>query len=287
MMVHVAEAGEARGRVVLRCGLSPAANDAALRVAIHLARAYRSELEGLFIEDREVFAFAGYPFAREVAQADGSLRPLDAGDLQRQYRALYEAESRHILAGAAAAGVVARMQSVRDDGMTALARCCAALGPWNVVVLAESGTGPAAGSIGHVLDAVQDATGVVAVPRKVRVPSGPVVVAAEDEDRLPVMLRTAERLASVTGSPIRLLLIASAQDELPWLEAQARLLVAGQKHCDIELYDTSRAPVSALPEHIRKQQGGFLITRHGGLVLPYDFYEPLPAILGFPVFSIR
>jgi len=287
MMVHVAEAGEARGRVVLRCGLSPAANDAALRVAIHLAKAYRSEIEGLFVEDRQVFAFAGYPFAREVAYADGALRPLNAGDLQRQYRALYEAESRHILISAAAAGVLARVQSVRDDEMTALVHCCAASGPWNVVVLPGTGTSSAAGSIGHVLDAVQDATGVVAVPRKFGVPSGPVVVAAEDEDRLPVMLRTAERLASVTGSPIRLLLIASAQDELPWLEAQARLLVAGQKHCEIELYDTSRAPVSALPEHIRKQRGSFLITRYGGFALPYDVREPVAGMLGIPVFSIR
>lgn len=287
MMVHVAEAGEARGRVVLRCGLSPAANDAALRVAIRLAQAYRSELEGLFVEDRQVFALAKYPFAREIVCADGALRPLDPEDLQRQYQALYEAESRHILAGAAAAGVVARTQNVRDDEMTALVRCCAALGPWNVVVLAETGISSAASAIGHVLEAVQDATGVVAVPRKVRVPSGPIVVAAEDEDRLPVMLRTAERLASVSGSPIRLLLVASAHDELPWLEAQARLLVAEQKNCHIELYDTSRVSVSALPEHIRKQQGAFLITRHGGLVLPHDFDEPLTAVLGCPVFSIR
>lgn len=287
MMVHVAEAGEARGRVVLRCGSSPAANDSALRVAVHIAKAYRSELEGLFVEDRQVFAFANYSFAREVAQADGALSELDAADLQRQYRAIYEAESRHILTVAAAAGVEARVQTVRDDEMTALVRCCAASGPWNVVVLAESNTSSGASSIGRALDAVQDATGVVAVPRKVRASSGPLVVAAEDEDRLPVMLRTAERLAAVTGSPIRLLLVASAQDELPWLEAQARLLVAGHKHCEIELYDTSRASVSALPEHIRRLRATFLITRDGGLVLPYDLSQPLAAVLSCPVFSIR
>lgn len=287
MMVHVAEAGEARGRVVLRCGPSPAANDAALRVAVRIARAYRSELEGLFVEDRQVFAFANYSFAREVAHADGSVRALDAGELHRQYRAICEAETRHILTVAAAAGVEARVQSVRDDEMRALVRCCAASGPWNVVVLAASDTSSGTGSVGNVLDAVHDATGVVAVPRKVRASSGPVVIAAEDEDRLPVMVRTAERLAAVTGSPIKLLLVASAQDELPWLEAQARLLVPDQKHCEIELYDTSRASVSALPERIRKLGACFLITREGGVVLPYDLSQPLTALLSCPVFSIR
>lgn len=286
MIVHVAEAGESRGRVVLRCGFGPAANNAALKAAIHIAKAYHSEIEALFVEDRHVFALADYGFASEITGAGGTGRTLDADELQAQYRALHRVESRHVMATAVAAGIEARVQTVRDDEISALVRCCAASGPWNVVVLAEAFESAGSGAIGRVLDAVQDATGVVVAPRKSRLAPGPIVVAAEDEDRLSVMLRTAERLSAVHDSEIRLLLIADSEDELHWLEAQARLLVAGNKRCVIELNDPSRAPAAALADRIQALRATFLIAKHGGRVLPQDAYTPL-ATLRCPVFCIR
>lgn len=287
MIVHVAEAGEARGRVVLRCGFGPAANDAALKAAIHVAKAYHSEIEALFVENRHVFALADHAFASEVALSGGAFSALGAVDLQAEYRSLHGAESRHVMAAAAAAGIEARLQTARDDEISALNRCCAASGPWNVVVLAEAFDSPGAGAIGRVLDAVEDATGVVATTRRSQLMAGPVVAAVEDEDRLSVMLRTAERLAAVNDSEIRLLLIADSQDELHWLEAQARLLVAGSKRCAIELNDPSRATMAAIAERIHAMRATFLIARHGGLVLPQDGYNPLAAALRCPVFCIR
>lgn len=287
MIVHVAEAGESRGRVVLHCGYSPAANDAALKVALHIAKAYRSELEGLLVENQQIFALAGHEFAHEIALADGVVQALDTGDLQRQHRALFEAESRHIHKAAAVAGIEARVQTVHDDDITALVRCCAALGPWNVVVLAEPMDGAGGEMIGRVLTAVQDATGVVAVPRRGRLSNGPVVVTVEDEDRMSTMLRTAERLASVTGAEIRLLLTAGGEDELHWLEAQARLLVADNNRCSISLNDASRFPASAIADRVGTMQASFLIAKHGGLVLPYEDSRSLTSALRCPVFCIR
>lgn len=287
MIVHVAEAGESRGRVVLRCGFSPAANDAALKAAIHVAKAYHSEIEALFVEDRDVFALADHAFASEITLSGGALSTLDAAELEAQYRAVHAAETRHVMAAAAAAGIEARVQTARDEAISALIRCCAASGPWNVVVLAEAFDSACGGAIGRVLDAVEDATGVVATTRKSQLVAGSIVVAVEDEDRLSVMLRTAERLAAVNGCETRLLLIADNQDELHWLEAQARLLVAGNKRCVIELHDPLRATVAAVAERISGMRATFLIARHGGLVLPQNGYNPLAAALRCPVFCIR
>lgn len=287
MIVHVAEAGESRGRVVLHCGYSPAANDAALKVALHIAKAYRSELEGLLVENQQIFALAGHAFAHEIALADGAVQGLDAGELQHQHRALYEAESRHIYKAAATAGVEARVQTVHDDDIAALVRCCAALGPWNVVVLAEPTDGSGDEMIGRVLAAVQDATGVVAVPRRARLSEGPVFVAVEDEDRMSTMLRTAERLAVVTGAEIKLLLTAAGDEELHWLEAQARLLVADNNRCSIILNDTTRVPASSIAGRVGAMSASFLIAKHGGSVLPYEDSRSLTSALRCPVFCIR
>ncbi|CFX13085.1 conserved protein of unknown function [Candidatus Filomicrobium marinum] len=287
MIVHVAEAGEARGRVVLHCGYSPAANDAALKVALHIAKAYRSELEGLLVENRQILALAGHTFAHEIALADGAVHGLDAGDLQRQHRALYEAERRHITKAATVAGVEARVQTVRDDDIAALVRCCAALGPWNVVVLPEPMDGSGSEKIGRILDAVQDATGVVTVPRRARLSKGPIVVTVEDEDRMSTMLRTAERLAAITGAEIKLLLTTAGDDELHWLEAQARLLVADNKRCSIMLNDTTSAPASSIAGRVGAMSASFLIAKHGGSVLPYEDCRSLTSVLRCPVFCIR
>lgn len=286
MIVHVAAAGEARGRVVLLCGFSPAANDAALKAAIHVAKAYHSEIEAVFVEDRHVFALADYDFASEIEHAGGTVCSLDAARLQAEYRALHAAESRRVFAIAAAAGIEARVQRVRDDEISALVRCCAASGPWNVVVIAEASASADGGVIGRVLDSVQDATGVVAATRRSRLSHGPIVVAVEDEDRLPVMVRTAERLSAVQGSEIKLLIVAASEDEMHWLEAQARLLVAGNSRCAIELNEVSRRSAAAIAERIRALGAAFLITRHGGQLLPQDGYNPL-ATLRYPVFCIR
>jgi len=61
---------------------------AALRVSAELARALDAELVGLFVEDRDVVALAGLPFAREVAADSGEARPLEREALRRDLDAL-------------------------------------------------------------------------------------------------------------------------------------------------------------------------------------------------------
>ena len=66
MIAHVAQSGEDRGRVVIqfRSGQPSAV---AMQAAVHVARAFGSDLEGLFVEDTQLFDCAAYGFVREVS----------------------------------------------------------------------------------------------------------------------------------------------------------------------------------------------------------------------------
>ena len=61
MIAHVAAAGEGRGRVVLWLGSSARTSSSAIDAAIVLARAFQSEVESLFVEDRQLFDLADFP----------------------------------------------------------------------------------------------------------------------------------------------------------------------------------------------------------------------------------
>ena len=62
----------------------------AIAVATALARAYRRALHGLFIEDTDLLAVAGLPFAREIPRAGGEPRSLSNIALERQMARLAE-----------------------------------------------------------------------------------------------------------------------------------------------------------------------------------------------------
>ena len=121
---------------------------------------------------------------------------------------------RQLEALARQAEVPLRSRVVRDEPLRALSIACAETGPWNVVALAEPFTGGNGGLLKQLLVEVAGATGLVMVGPQARRVTGPAVIAVEDTDQLPAMLRAAERLAALDGAEIVLLLIAP-DDERP------------------------------------------------------------------------
>ena len=55
MIAHVAAAGEERGRVVVWLPTAGRASSPAIEAAMMLARAFGSEVESLFVEDKQLF----------------------------------------------------------------------------------------------------------------------------------------------------------------------------------------------------------------------------------------
>lgn len=287
MIAHVAEAAEARGRVVLQLRTANP-NAVAIEAALRVAQAFQSGIETLFVEDMQVFDLASFPFAREISLTGRRKRAISSSEIEQEFRLAFASLQRRIEAMAKAAEVPIRQRIVRDDPITALATTCAECGPWNVVALAEPFGTMSSESLRRLFDAVADATGLVLVGPKARRTTGPVIVAVEDVDRLPSMVRAGERLASVTGGHIVVLPVADDEERARWMEAQARLLLGERTDAQIIAAGSARGAAEVVAETLRRLNGGFVVSQFGGLVVPADRdLRALAAALECPLLLVR
>lgn len=287
MIAHVAEKGEARGRVVLQlCAGRPSA--IAIDAAVWVAQAFQSEIESLFVEDQQLIELASFPFAKEISFTGRSSRTISSGDIERDMRFAFADCQRRIEACARAKEVPVRQRVVRDEPVNALARACAETGPWNVIALGEPFTSPACPSLKRLFDSVAGHTGLVLVGPEARRMEGPIVLAAEDVERLPGMLRAADRLVAVKEAEIVVWLIAEAASELVEMEGQARLLLGERDDVRIGAVEIAHGAPIAAAEALRRLKAGFIIAQFGGLVVPQeDDLKPLAAALECPLLLVR
>lgn len=288
MIAHVAEAGEDRGRVVLRLGSSGRMSDIALEAAMRVAQAFQSEIESVFVEDRQLFDLARFPFAREVSLSGRRVRQLSQGEIEHDVQVQALALQRRVLEIANTFQVPARTRVVRDEPMRALAIACAENGPWNVVTLAEPFSERDGALLSDLFAAVAGTTGFVLAGPAARRTRGDVFVLVEDIDRVPPMLRAAERLAAATGGTARLLLLDDEPERLLWMEGQVRLAVGQRAAAGLELVDTSRRGIGAIAELLRRAGAGFVVARFGARFAggPSGIAR-LAALLEGPMFLVR
>lgn len=284
MITHVAAAGEGRGRVVLR--LSPLASPApvALDAAIRVAQAFGSEIESLYVEDRQLIDLAAFSFVRETTPSGGATRQLAREAMERDVRALGRSRQSEVAAAAELAGVGCRGRSVSDEPMRALAQACAESGPWNMVALAEPLVAGADSEIADIFASVGDMTGIVVVGAEARLGPGPVVVAVEETERLQPTLRAAARLAAVLGGDIRMLLVGIEPELVAWMEVEARQMLQGDP-VRIEAVQLASDGDSAR-RMLKASQASFVIAGFGGLVAPAD-HAPLTDGLECPLLLVR
>lgn len=287
MIAHVAEAAEARGRVVLQLRTANP-NAVAIEAALRVAQAFQSGIETLFVEDTQLFDLASFPFAREISLTGRRSRAISSSEIEQEFRLAFASLQRRIEALAKAAEVPIRQRVVRDDPVAALATTCAESGPWNVVALAEPFGAMSSESLRLLLEAVADATGLVLVGPKARRTTGPVIVAVEDIDRLPSMIRAAERIAAVTGSSIVIVPVDDDEERIRWKEAQARLLLKERLDAQVITAASARGAAEVVAETLRRLEGGFVISQFGGLVVPAEGgLRALAAALECPILVVR
>jgi hypothetical protein len=287
MIAHVAEAGEARGRVIIRA-TSGRASDIAMQAAVRVAQAWRSEIESLYIEDTELIALSRFSFVREISASGTVLPSSGPAAMIQQLRYQFAGLQRRLASLAAAGQVPIRERFVRDEPLRALAITCADCGPWNVVVLAEPFSATSAGDIAALLDNVEDATGLVVVgPRATRI-DGPVVMILEDIDAAVGMLGAGNRLVEGTDTPLVMAIVAADTETAGWIEAQARLLLGARTDVHLAHLVLRHAEPALAAEAIRRMQPGFVIARFGGLAVPAsDDLAPLAAALECPLLLSR
>lgn len=285
MIAHVAEAGEARGRVVLRLAVRRP-HPVAIEAAVRVAQAFNSEIESLFIEDEQLVALTRFPFVREIS-GGGRSRPLTLEAIERDFRALAEAVGRQIRALAKAAEIPVHSEIVRGEPVAALARACAVKGPWNVIALADPFAAADGPALHELLANVAGTTGMVVVGPKARRTKGPIVIALEAPDLLPSMLHAADRLAPVTGGEVLVVLLGEGEEHLAWMEGQARLVLGEREDVRIAVAELPRGASAAVAETLRRLRPGFVIAGTRGLVVPAGDLGPLAAALECPLFLVR
>ena len=277
LLIHVAAEAEDRGRVVL-AARSGAPHRIAISAAVAVAQAFDAWLECLIIEDPHVFALTEHGFAREVTHA-GRIMPLSL-TVHAENRTAETANARRVLQAATAGGSV-RVETtvVRQALLEALASACAARGPWNIIGLAEPVQAGDGRWLHHLLSNVSGATGVVLVGPRAASGGGPVTVVVEDVERLPQMLRAAQRLAERPdgngAGRIVLLLAGETAGQIRELEGHVRLVLPeagapGRASIEIAAAGIAHGTPSEAAEALRQSDSGLVIARNGGLVVPPD-----------------
>ncbi len=294
MIAHVAEAGEGRGRVLVQLGCSGELSSTAIAAAVHVARAFGSEIEVLFVEDRQLLDLASYGFMREISHSGRVQRALTASAMATELGHLATSLERQMRRVVEGAGIVFRSAVLSDEPVRATAAACAEAGPWNVVTLATPLKGNEAGLIERLFSEVSEFTGLVvaggaqrsfAAPRAL---TGPVVALIEDLEHVQPMMRTAERLAEAGELPIHLILAAESQEAVDWLEDQSRLALGGElpavlATAVIAHFDSFRAA-----DEIGRHRAGFVLARWGGRLAPVDGdLGPLARLIDAPVLLTR
>jgi len=287
MIMHVAEAGERRGRVVLHIA-SGHPNAVAIEAAVRIAQAFNSEIESLFVEDLQLYDLASYPFAREISLSSARTRTISRDDIEKEMRLCGQSLQRRVETLARAAEVPLRAKVVRDDPVQALAKACAEDGPWNVVALADALPPSQGARLCELFNTVAGTTGLMLVGPMARRTRGPIIAVVETPEHLQPMLRAGERMARVLGGDVMLILLSDSQSGDEWLDGQVRLALGEQSRMRLLHYRTDQSAPAALAEVIRRLNGGFVIGHFGGLLVPADGdLRDLVAALECPLFLMR
>lgn len=294
MTAHVAEAAEARGRVILRFS-AWAPNDVAIQAAMLVANAFQSEVEILLVEDSQRVDFASFPFAKEFSLRGGAPRAVSAQSVRAEIKSAFTAARRRVAKVASDLEVHVYEHVVRDDPVQALVSACARRGPWNMIAIAETVGAPGVFSIDEVFETVSDATGVIVAGPHARscltadrASTGPVVLAVEDTIHFQGMLRAGRHIAAALGSEIVVLLVAGTEQELAQMDSEVRLLLADEPNVRLALSGITYGEQPAAAEAVRRQRGAFLIAQFGGVIAPRGrSLRPLTSALPCPVLLVR
>jgi nucleotide-binding universal stress UspA family protein len=289
MIAHVAAAEERSGRVMLWLGGSGASR-IAIDAALQLAQVFQAEVESLYVEDRQLFDLADFPFARTIGTSGDGWRPLPQGALEREMRFAAAALHRQVGEAAALVSVPCHSRVVRDEPLRAVARACAENGPWNLVVVGEPLAAGDGERLAQVFEQVRDTTGAVITGPLACRTRGPVVAVVEEFERLGPMLKTAQLLATATGGDVKLTLAGDRRDELAWMEGEARLLLAGEQGeiADLETVLAANDDPAPLAAVLQRHKPGFALAQYGGrLIGPGTNLRPLTAALECPLLLVR
>lgn len=274
----------APGRVVLHVETGPSSH-LALQAAVRIARALRSEIELLFVENQELLDLAELPFAREVSRS-GRTRTIDSAAIRRDIEALAQSVYREVEQLARSAEVTFRSRIVRARPAEALARICQECGEEHFVALGEPFGGHSLTKLRRLFEVSEAARGLLIVgPRGHRV-SGPVAIVIEEDAAIEGLIATASRLMPAIGSSIIAVVLGRPDGTLAKLEEEARRQIA--RRPNMHVVSAAASTGAEAIEVLRRLEAGLVISRFYGITTGSDeAFSALAAALECPLLLLR
>ena len=257
---------------------------AALEAASELADALQAELVGIFVEDVNLLSLAGLPFAREVRYLSDVARPLDSPSMERELRIQAE-QARQTLAGVAGRRQLRWSFRVVRGQVTA-----ALLTAAHAADLLALGRASWAATRRVRLGATARAVAAQALRPVLLLQQGhaicqPVQLAYDGSPAARRALAVAARIASMTGGPLTVMVIADAPDVAQRLEEEidGRLQAQQIKGQYRQLVHPSAAGLA----HALDTAGGTLIISAHSPLLEGEGLPTLLDAIDCSVFLVR
>ncbi|AGK56208.1 hypothetical protein HYPDE_22608 [Hyphomicrobium denitrificans 1NES1] len=257
MIAHVAEASELSGRVVLWLDPEARCTPAVLDAPMRLAAAYDAEIETIVV-DQCADESGDVPFRRI-----GQVGLPDIPPIAHRFQLLAQRCRRTVEDASRVHKVKVRHALAQGDAVDRISEMCLMRGPWNIVALTGIQAVGSQSVINSLLANVSGATGFLLCGERPEKKKAGVGVIVEDGERLPSMLRAAERL-SQPDVAIHLVIGAETSAEYAELEHQARLLTAEASIVTFAPAGPTFGVPGALTEIVARMKPAFVVARFGG-----------------------
>lgn len=247
-----------RGKVVLRMR-GGTASPLILEAAVRVARAFRGELRGLFVEDDELLSLAGLPFAQEISLTGRRSRPLSPEIVRREMEAASAVMRREFEQLTRAARIPAHFEFVRGAAEDALR---AAMQEFGILAIGEPLALAGAPALPSLATGLSELAGLVVVGCEARRATGPVLVIIDPASDVAQLVDTAERIADESAQDVILLIVSREAAEAERMEVTARAaLDSGTRY---RFAKTGDATPQTIRELAQRNAAGLVIARFGG-----------------------
>lgn len=262
MIAHVAAAAEASGRVLLWLDPDVTCSRGALKAAVEIASAHAADIETVVIDGPSMVSLRDIPSA--CVSATGRRMSPNGGDRIVNFRErLAERQRRDVDDLAFDAGVSVAHLSAPGDAIDRLAEMCLAKGPWNIITLGRAPGPDLAGTVSSILANVSGATAVVVAGRRDTEAGRDIAVIVEDVERMPSMIRAAQRLARDDGR-IHVMISAETAADHREIEHQIRFVAADEPRLQMSDRAPTYGVAGAYDEDIFRLKPFFTIVRFAG-----------------------
>jgi hypothetical protein len=266
MIAHVAEASEASGRVLLWLDPDAVSMPQTFAASVRIADAYAADLETVIIDRPGAAAAIGIPTAHVSLLGKLKASPGGSGNTTDVRLHLAERQRRDVAARAARANVIVSHSSARGDAIDRLAEMCLERGPWNIVAVSRPPSAELPGILSSILANVSGATGVVVAGRGETALLPDVAAIIEDAERMPSMLRAAERLV-LPGGKIHVMIAAETAASYAELDAQVRLVAREFRNIVHRPGAPDFGITGTMDEDLFRLRPSFVVARFGGNLL--------------------